>query len=461
MTADAFDAVEIFDASTPPQTPSIPAVSGNDATLFVFFDSKSGSHFLGRRELQADGNGGAALSHFDVAEQRPAVTGDGTLAAFVDARNDACLIPTDGSKDEKCLGLPSKNIRVSSVGMSRDARRFGFVLLRSDGTPDNQILVVDLQTSETKSYLLTASALDGGTFATILFADTMTFTSDGQAIVFDAFNKLTLSDGSTIGAWSIGALDLNSGTTLNVVPPDARFDIDFPDLGRTSDNLLTFELRDSTTPDVVVAAANLDRGQVNAIGKTNGVLAVPSYTGDDRGIVYAVAATTPTKTSLFMQPLGPDSITPAGSPSIWLEDAGNATIYRRGAFASPTTNPGRVSFASSTFAGKAGATATITVSRIAGNHGVVSVAYRTVDGSALSGRDYTAASGTLTWSDGDGNAKSFQVRLSPQATASSLTLALSSASGGVQIDNGSATLTIAGSTSPTPPTNGRRRGVRH
>jgi bacillolysin len=461
MTADAFDAVEVFDASAPPQAPPIPTVSGNDATLFVFFDSSAGRYFLGRKELPSDGNGGAGLSHFDVSERRPAVTGDGTLAAFVDSVDDACLIATDGSQAESCLNLPSNGIRVSSVGMSRDARRFGFVLLGSDGFPENQILVVDLQTKQTVTYQLTSSTLDGGALATILFADAMTFTSDGRAIVFDAFNKLTLSDGSAIGAWSIGALDLSSGTTLSLVPPDAQFDIDFPDLGRTSDDLLTFELRDSVTGDVIIAAANLDRGEVKTIGRTNGVLAVPSYTGDDRGIVYSVAAATPTKTSLFVQALGTDSITPVGSPSIWLQDGGNATIYRRGTFAGPSTNPGRVGFASGTFAGNAGATATITVSRLVGNQGPVSVAYRTVDGSAVAGRDYTAASGTLTWNDGDGNAKSFQVRLSSQATASSLTLALSSPSGGVQIDSGSATLTIAGSTNPPPPTNGRRRSVRH
>ena len=261
-------------------------------------------------------------------------------------------------------------------------------------------------------------------------------------------------------AW-FGADVIKVARTRPCTSDDVQFDIDFPDLGRTSDNLLTFELRDSATGDVVVVAANLDRGDVNAVGKTNGVLSVPSYTGDDRGIVFAAAAATPTKTSLVLQALDTDSITPIGSPALWLEDGGNATIYRRGTFFGPSTNPGRIKFASSGFAGNAGATATIVVSRIGGNQGTVSVDYRTVDGTAVAGRDYTAASGTLTWGDGDSDTKSFLIRLSPQATTSALTLALSNSSGGAQIDSGSATLRITGSTTPPPPTSGRRRGVRH
>ncbi len=51
----------------------------------------------------------------------------------------------------------------------------------------------------------------------------------------------------------------------------------------------------------------------------------------------------------------------------------------------------------------------LAVSRSGGSCGAVSVSYETVDGSAKSGADYTAKTGTLNWADGvDGN-KSFSV----------------------------------------------------
>ena len=89
----------------------------------------------------------------------------------------------------------------------------------------------------------------------------------------------------------------------------------------------------------------------------------------------------------------------------------------------------------------------------------MSVSYRTVDGTAIAGRDYSAASGTLTWSDGDDAPKTFQVRMLPNAGATNLTLNLSNASGGAQIDQATASLSISSSTAP--PTTTRKRSVHH
>jgi hypothetical protein len=53
--------------------------------------------------------------------------------------------------------------------------------------------------------------------------------------------------------------------------------------------------------------------------------------------------------------------------------------------------------------------ATVTVQRVGGVGGAVSVDYQTSDGSATAGSDYTATSGTLNWADGDGSEKTFTV----------------------------------------------------
>ena len=43
--------------------------------------------------------------------------------------------------------------------------------------------------------------------------------------------------------------------------------------------------------------------------------------------------------------------------------------------------------------------------RVNGSNGAVSVNYRTVDGTAIAGEDFNAASGTLTWADGETGVK--------------------------------------------------------
>jgi hypothetical protein len=60
----------------------------------------------------------------------------------------------------------------------------------------------------------------------------------------------------------------------------------------------------------------------------------------------------------------------------------------------------------------------LTVRRTGGTHGPVSVTYKTVNGTAVSGANFTAASGTLTWANLDGANKTIKV---PILTAKTFT----------------------------------------
>jgi hypothetical protein len=54
---------------------------------------------------------------------------------------------------------------------------------------------------------------------------------------------------------------------------------------------------------------------------------------------------------------------------------------------------------------------TVTVTRLSGSFGPAGVNYATADGTATAGSDYTAASGTLSWTNGELSAKSFAVTI--------------------------------------------------
>ena len=122
---------------------------------------------------------------------------------------------------------------------------------------------------------------------------------------------------------------------------------------------------------------------------------------------------------------------------------------------SQAATPGTLSFASSSYgvAQTAGAV-TISVARMGGSSGAVSVAYATANGTATAGRDYTAASGTLSWADGDAAAKSFTVAVSnatPFNGTRSFNVGLSGAGGGATLGSpSSATATITGSAAASP-----------
>ena len=77
--------------------------------------------------------------------------------------------------------------------------------------------------------------------------------------------------------------------------------------------------------------------------------------------------------------------------------------------------------------------ATVTVERLGGVGGAVSVDYQTSDGSATAGADYARPSGTLTWAAGDRGDKTFTVPVTWDGRAEgteSISLALTNPGGG-------------------------------
>jgi plastocyanin len=104
----------------------------------------------------------------------------------------------------------------------------------------------------------------------------------------------------------------------------------------------------------------------------------------------------------------------------------------------------------------------ITVQRVNGDDGAVSVQYSATAGTATAGQDFTAVTGTLSWANHDDASKSFNVPIANDGLAEineSILLALANPTGGAALDSArkTATLTIldndaAGGT-PAPPSN--------
>lgn len=97
---------------------------------------------------------------------------------------------------------------------------------------------------------------------------------------------------------------------------------------------------------------------------------------------------------------------------------------------------------------------TVLVQRTGGDDGAVSVDYATSNGSAVAGSDYTAATGTLNWADGDDDTKSFEVPIlddSLDEPNETVNVALSNPTGGAGLASPSnATLTIRDDDDNTP-----------
>ena len=97
------------------------------------------------------------------------------------------------------------------------------------------------------------------------------------------------------------------------------------------------------------------------------------------------------------------------------------------------------------------ATVTYSVRRTGGTTGAVSVHYATAAGQAQPGFDFEAASGTLTWNDGDASDKTLSIDLINDAVAEAdedFSLTLSAPTGGAQLAASEATTIIASEDGP-------------
>ena len=335
-TAEAFSAVEIFDQAGSPAPVPIPSFSGEDATLFTFFDSERSATFLARREYAlGDPEQGVFLSETPIALlNRPSLMDNGLLGIFVSEENEVCIFSTSPVTEE-CI---ESDVQASSVAISGGGRFLSFVFLDDSGDPTNLIFIGEIGAENVEESIeifeLRAPVLDGDTTDTILFADAMDFSLDGRFLYFDALNRITFDDESSIDSWSIYMLDRSSGDIFAIIPPETEFETLWPALGQRHNNLLTLEFLEISTGISNVLALDLFTGRINDLVELTGIyFGIPSYNGDDTALVYTDSFIDQESSNeipiIKLLPLQDDGISAAGAASNWLSGTPLGLIYRR------------------------------------------------------------------------------------------------------------------------------------
>jgi hypothetical protein len=339
LTAQAFDSVEVFAAPTTPDPSPVPAVSGPDSLLFLYYDISSNSFNLGRREAAlADAADGTLLTA-GVQLTRPAVTGDGSTALFVSPDFDLCAVTTARSGSRQCLGLPGL---VYSVAISPDARLAAFVLRNQQtGEPEDRITLLDLPAKKSSIYNLLTPAADGAAVDTVLHADAMTFSTDGTTLFYDALSRLKFGNGPAVQRWSIYSLHLDSGQTTMLVPPRDGVDTGNPAVGRAGNRYVTYDALQAATGISSIMVLDLFTGQTAQVATSPGGYANPNFLGDESGVVYSADDPNAIVTgrSLLKQELTSDRLHSQGEPSLWYRDASVGVVYRRGVFQATNALP--------------------------------------------------------------------------------------------------------------------------
>ena len=392
-TAQAFDAVEIYSAPTTPEPTPVPTVAGPDSVLFVNYDFWSGGFVLGRREAALNDSEFGSLLTPDVSLARPAVTGDGSIALVVSPDFDLCAVTTEVPGSRECLGYPGL---VHSVAISPDARFAAFVLRDTvTGEADGKITLMDFVAQKVSTYNLVAPTADGVSVDTVLFADSMAFTTDGAALVYDALSQLKFGNGPTVQRWSIFSLRLDTGETSMLVRPQDGIDTGNPALGRAGNRYLVYDARGVASSDSTVTVMDLFTGATAAVGTAQEGWGYPTFLGDESGVVYSAPDPEAIVTgySLVKQDLSDDRLHPKGNATLWYEDANLGVVYRRGIF-QPTNGLPTVTLALSADQIPAQGTVTLTATASDSDGTVARVEF--YDGSAQLGQ-VASAPYTIIW----------------------------------------------------------------
>ncbi|GAB6060711.1 M4 family metallopeptidase [Desulfonatronum parangueonense] len=331
IVAQAFDMVEIYDPAfsgepvSPRDPRDIPFLSGADNDIFLFATHEG--TFLGRREAAlGDPVQGVQLSSYPAAAIRPSVSRDGTFVSYVTIDDDMAVQVTDGSEDVEKLGMPGF---VYSTSMSPDGNKYAFVL-QDEEQPSNTIVVVDARTGEVVEYQLRVQLFDAPPKDMIRFAETMTFSADGNHLVYDAFSVFDVVGGDRIGAWAVYALDLTTGMNYPLVSSASGLHIGNPSLANTTNDVMTMDVYDPVSNTSTVITLNLLNGNMVPVHQIPGMVGVPAFTGDDQGIVFSYPNQEKmTGSSLSVQALAADRMTPQGEALWYLDEGFAGVVYRR------------------------------------------------------------------------------------------------------------------------------------
>lgn len=282
--AAGWDAVGVVSGDEGPGYVTVTPAQGNDGLLFVF--RQNGQSYLGVRA----GNGkDYYVSRHPVRETRPVVVQDGAGALFVDATNNLRLASLDPN-DTYDVAITSDGI-VRSIAGSHDGRYFAFTTTDLD----NYLYILDTNDSSGNSNQAVALSLPSDSnisTATLKYADVIDFDLSGKKIIFDALNEIRVTSSTqTFRTWSIGILDLASGSIQSLVPgQQPGVQIGNPAASNTRDWLVAVDVWDNATNLCKTLIVNLTTGQTGLVAQETDPKAEfgwPTFSGDDASIALA------------------------------------------------------------------------------------------------------------------------------------------------------------------------------
>ncbi len=307
----AWDNVGVLEAAPPPPPPPS-ELTGTNWILATNTDpTDSNSIYMMKTVIQSTSDY-SPLTQTPVLT-RPAVTDTSGFILFVDKNNNLRAIFADPNNPQETVIDSSGYWWSVSIGPGLNS------FATTSKYIDTTIYYFDLVNNTAKEFKIKTPSYDAADTKTALYADALSFDPTGQFLMFDTFNQMQSSTGDTLSFWNINLLDVKSGNMESVFAPQAKgTSIGDPSFSKTSQTRFTFDYWNSTNNTYKVFAADFNTGKSALVASTT-ALGYPSYSGDDKTIVYHNKSAG--HDVLWQMPLQSDFITGTGTYSTYVQDA--------------------------------------------------------------------------------------------------------------------------------------------
>jgi bacillolysin len=334
VAASAFDQVGITGATGTKTETDVVTNPGNEYVLFT--TELKDNIYLYTSTGTPVGN---PLSQKNPSS-KPSVTDDGSTIAFVNSDKKVTFIYIDWA-NQKVSEETTEDAGFRNVAISKDGSKVAFLT----DVIDNKLTVFNLEANAGKEFVLTNPTYsEGVSTGDVLYADAIEWDFNGEYVMYDAENQLKSPTAGAINYWDISFIKVWDNKTKNFTNAPYIVDKLFPSLdeglsvgnptfSKNSPYIIAFDYVNSDAEEkdqYKVLGANIEKGDV-ALINDNRSLGYPSYSKNDRRLIYTRESKTTTN-NLYFSDLATDKITGvAGTEKVFKTDAVLGTYFSNGA----------------------------------------------------------------------------------------------------------------------------------
>ncbi len=276
---NGWDQVGVNEGSATPPPPTT-QLTGQDWVLAVNTDpTDANSIYMVKPVIQSNSDL-YPLSQTPVLT-RPAVSDTSGIILFVDSNHDLRILDANSANPQEAV-LDTSGIW-ESVAIGPGINSIALTTKYIDTT----VYYLDLTNDVSIAYKIRTQSYDGPVVTTALYADAMSFSLNGEYLLFDAYNEIPNSAGGKISFWNIDLLDVKTGKMVNVFSNlSSSESVGNPSFAKTSATRFAFDYFSSTTNQDYVMTYDLQNGNIGTVAGPNPVIGYPTYSKDDNIIAY-------------------------------------------------------------------------------------------------------------------------------------------------------------------------------